>query len=194
MLAAVLARHAGPRGILFDRPHVVKDAPALLDAKGVSDRVTIQPAISSKVSPRADAYILSHIIHDWDEDQCLTILGHVRKAMKPAGRLLIVEMVLPSGDTPHREKYSISRCLYKRGAGTNGIRIRVTFGQGRFPPNAGRADQFSGEYRGSRGGMSESGCWLGVRFGSFATERFPAERPQSPLWPETDQCFMLSPL
>ena len=43
MLAAVLSRHAGPHGILFDRPHVVKDAPALLDAKGVSDRVTIQP-------------------------------------------------------------------------------------------------------------------------------------------------------
>ena len=43
MLAAVLSHHAGPRGILFDRPHVVKDAPALLDAKGVSDRVTIEP-------------------------------------------------------------------------------------------------------------------------------------------------------
>jgi hypothetical protein len=52
----------------------------------------------------ADAYILSHIIHDWDEDQCLTILGHVRKAMNPAGRLLIVEMVLPPGDTPHPGK------------------------------------------------------------------------------------------
>ena len=41
MLAAVLSRHARPRGILFDRPHVVTDAPALLTAKGVSDRVTI---------------------------------------------------------------------------------------------------------------------------------------------------------
>ena len=105
MLAAVLSRHAGPRGILFDRPHVVKDAPALLDAKGVSDRVTIQPGnFFESVPDGADAYILSHILHDWDEDQCLTILGHVRKAMKPAGRLLIVEMVLPSGDAPHPGK------------------------------------------------------------------------------------------
>ena len=105
MLAAVLSRHAGPRGILFDRQHVVKDAPALLDTKGVSDRVTIQPGnFFESVPDGADAYILSHIIHDWDEDQCLTILGHVRKAMKPAGRLLIVEMVLPSGDTPHPGK------------------------------------------------------------------------------------------
>ena len=35
MLAAILARHAGPRGVLFDRPHVVRDAPALLKARGV---------------------------------------------------------------------------------------------------------------------------------------------------------------
>ncbi|WOH62522.1 methyltransferase [Bradyrhizobium sp. BWC-3-1] len=48
--------------------------------------------------------MLSHIIHDWDEDRCLTILGHVRRAMDPAGRLLIVEMVLPPGDIAHPGK------------------------------------------------------------------------------------------
>jgi hypothetical protein len=105
MLANVLARHAGPHGILFDRPHVVKDAPALLEAKGVSDRVTIEPGdFFQNVPAGADAYILSHIIHDWDEDRCQTILGHVRNAMNPAGRLLLVEMVLPPGDTPHPGK------------------------------------------------------------------------------------------
>jgi hypothetical protein len=105
MLAAVLARHAGPRGILFDKQHVVKDAPALLDAKGVRERVTIEPGdFFAGVPPGADAYLLSHVIHDWSEDQCLTILGHIRKAMNPAGRLLIIEMVLPPGDTPHPGK------------------------------------------------------------------------------------------
>jgi len=105
MLAAVLSHHAGPRGILFDRPHVVKDAPRLLDAKGVSDRVMIEPGdFFTSVPTGADAYILSHIIHDWDEDQCLTILGRVREAMNPAGRLLLVEMVLPPGDTAHPGK------------------------------------------------------------------------------------------
>ena len=48
--------------------------------------------------------MLSHIIHDWNEEQCLTILGHCRKAIKPDGRLLIVETVLPAGDTPHQGK------------------------------------------------------------------------------------------
>ena len=42
MLAAILSRHAGPRGVLFDRPHVVRDAPALLKARGVEERVTIE--------------------------------------------------------------------------------------------------------------------------------------------------------
>jgi len=51
-----------------------------------------------------DAYLLSHVIHDWNEEQCLTILGHCRKGIKPDGRLLIVEMVLPAGDTPHPGK------------------------------------------------------------------------------------------
>ncbi len=105
MLSALLSLHAGPRGVLFDRPHVVKDAPFLLEAKGVSDRITVEPGdFFTSVPSGADAYILSHIIHDWDEDRCLTILGHVRKAMDPAGRLLIVEMVLPTGDIAHPGK------------------------------------------------------------------------------------------
>ena len=105
LLAAVLARHGGPRGVLFDRPHVVREAPALLKERGVEDRVTIQPGdFFANVPTGGDAYLLSHIIHDWNEDQCLTILGHCRKAMAPDGRLLIVEMVLPAGDTPHPGK------------------------------------------------------------------------------------------
>jgi hypothetical protein len=105
MLATLLASHSGPRGILFDRPHVVQDASALLDAKGVSNRVTIEPGnFFESVPAGADAYILSHILHDWNEDQCLTILDHVHKAMNSAGRLLIVEMVIPPGDAPHPGK------------------------------------------------------------------------------------------
>ena len=79
MLAAILIRHAGPRGVLFDRPHVVHDAPALLKARGVEDRVTIEPGdFFERVPAGGDAYVLSHIIHDWNEEQCLTILGHCR--------------------------------------------------------------------------------------------------------------------
>jgi SAM-dependent methyltransferase len=105
MLAHILARHPQPKGILFDRPHVVTEAPALLRARGVDNRVAIEHGnFFEHVPTGADAYILSHIIHDWNEDQCLTILGNCRKAMKPGAKLLIVEFVLPEGNTPHLGK------------------------------------------------------------------------------------------
>jgi hypothetical protein len=105
LLTTVLARHPGVRGILFDLPHVVSDAPALIQARGLTSRVTIESgSFFDRVPEGADAYLLSHIIHDWSEEQCLAILGNCRRAMKPDGRVLIVEMVLPLGDEPHPGK------------------------------------------------------------------------------------------
>jgi hypothetical protein len=105
LLATILGRYPAPRGILFDLPHVVRDAPALLAARGLADRVTIQAGSFFEIVPEGgDAYLLSHIIHDWSEKQCLSILGNCRRAMGPASRLLIIEMVLPEDDTPHPGK------------------------------------------------------------------------------------------
>lgn len=105
MLAALLSRHHHLRGVLFDMAHVVRDAPALLKARGVDGRVTIESgSFFERVPSGGDAYLLSHIIHDWSEEQCLTILGHCRKAMRPDSRLLIIETVLPEDNTPHQGK------------------------------------------------------------------------------------------
>lgn len=105
LLAAILGRYPGLRGILYDLPHVVRDAPALLQARGVADRATITSgSFFDGVPSGGDAYLLSHIIHDWSEAQCLTILGHCRSAMAPSSRVLIIEMVLPSGNAPHPGK------------------------------------------------------------------------------------------
>lgn len=105
MLTTILGQHAGPHGILFDMPHVVRDAPALIQQRGLTDRIRIEGgSFFESVPAGADAYIFSHVIHDWSEEQCLTILGNCRRAMNPHGRLLLVEMVLPSGDTPHPGK------------------------------------------------------------------------------------------
>lgn len=102
MLAHILSRYRQPKGWLFDRPHVVTAAPELLRAHGVEERVVIkQGNFFESVPAGGDLYILSHIIHDWSEEQCLTILGNCRKAMKPASKLLIVEFVLPDDGTPH---------------------------------------------------------------------------------------------
>jgi hypothetical protein len=105
MLAAIVSRFPALRGILFDLPHVVRDAPAFLEQRGLTDRVRIEAgSFFDGVPAGADAYVLSHIIHDWNHEQCLTILGHCRRAMPSTGRLLLVEMVLPEGDAPHAGK------------------------------------------------------------------------------------------
>lgn len=105
MLTTILRQHAGPRGILFDMPHVVRDAPAFIQQRGLADRIRIESGSFFETVPAgADAYILSHIIHDWTEEQCLTILGNCRRAMNAHARLLLVEMVLPGGNTPHPGK------------------------------------------------------------------------------------------
>jgi len=102
MLVNILGVHSGPRGVLYDLPHVVVDAPAFIDRHGLTDRISIESGNFFETAPAGhDAYILSHIIHDWDEDECQTILGVCRRAIADNGKLLIVEMVLPSGDTPH---------------------------------------------------------------------------------------------
>jgi hypothetical protein len=56
-----------------------------------------------KSVPSGDAYVLSHIICDWDENKCVTILGNCRKA-NPGAKVLMIEMVIPPGDTPHPGK------------------------------------------------------------------------------------------
>jgi hypothetical protein len=105
LLTTILAAQPGPHGVLFDLPHVVREASALIQKRGLTDRVEIQSgSFFEKVPEGGDAYLLSHIIHDWTEEQCITILGHCRRAMKPDGRLLVVEMVLPPGDAPHPGK------------------------------------------------------------------------------------------
>lgn len=105
LLGHVLSRHQHLQGVLYDLPHVVTDAPPLLEGFGVADRVAIEGGSFFEGVPAGhDAYLLSHIIHDWDDSENATILGHIHKAMKPDGKLLIVEMVLPEGDEPHMGK------------------------------------------------------------------------------------------
>jgi O-methyltransferase domain/Dimerisation domain len=105
LLATILGRYPQPRGILFDLPHVVRDAPALIEARGLVDRITIEAGnFFESVPTAAGAYLLSHIIHDWSEARCLTILGNCRRTMEPNSRLLIIETVLAPGDTPQPGK------------------------------------------------------------------------------------------
>jgi hypothetical protein len=105
MLMEILKRHPGPRGVLFDLPHVVRDAPDRFRAMGLGERFRAEGgSFFDSVPAFGDAYVISHVIHDWSEEQCLTILRNCHRAMKPEAKLLIIEMVLPEGDAMHPGK------------------------------------------------------------------------------------------
>ena len=94
LLHAILDRYPGLHGMLFDLPKVVAGAP-------VAERCEIIGGdFFQSVPGGADAYMMKHIIHDWDEERATAILRNCRAAMPPDGRLLIIEMVIQPGNDP----------------------------------------------------------------------------------------------
>lgn len=107
LLTTILLANPGVRGVIRDLPHVAPQARALIASRGLSDRCTVsEGSFFDDVPDGADAYVLSHILHDWDEASCLKILGACRRAMMPGSRLLVVEMVIPRGNDFHPSKLS----------------------------------------------------------------------------------------
>ena len=106
LLASVLAKYQNMKGILYDAPAVVAGANDLLAAHGVADRCeTVGGDFLKSVPAGGDAYILKHIIHDWNDEDCLTILGHCRVGMNVGDKVLIVEMVIPERNVPAVSKF-----------------------------------------------------------------------------------------
>jgi hypothetical protein len=98
-LTAALGRYPAMRGVLFDQPHVVERARPLLEAAGVADRCAVEGGDFFKTAPGgADAYLLGHILHDWDDTKAGLILDNLHRAMPTRAKLLLVEYVLPEGD------------------------------------------------------------------------------------------------
>jgi hypothetical protein len=98
-LTAALGRYPAMQGLLFDRPHVVARARPRLEAAGVAGRCAIQGGDFFEESPRgADAYLLGHILHDWDDAKAGLILDNLRRAMPAGAKVLLVKYVLPEGN------------------------------------------------------------------------------------------------
>jgi SAM-dependent methyltransferase len=105
LLATVLGRYPLVQGVLFDRPDVIDAARPTLAGHGVAERTELVGGDFLLSMPvNGDAYLLSHVIHDWDDERSVAILRNCRRAIDPDGRLLLVEMVLPPGDAPHPGK------------------------------------------------------------------------------------------
>jgi orsellinic acid C2-O-methyltransferase len=96
LLEAILRTNPGVRGVLFDRPHAVAGARALVEQAGIADRCELVPGdFFEALTAGADIYLLKNIIHDWDDERASRILRNCHAAMPDGGHLLLIEHVLP---------------------------------------------------------------------------------------------------
>lgn len=106
LLTGILKANPGLKGVLFDMPYVIKDAGELLERQGVSDRVELASGdFFQSVPGGGDAYMMKHIIHDWDDEHSVKILKNILTAMNDDAKVLIIEMVVPEGNDPSPSKF-----------------------------------------------------------------------------------------
>ena len=105
LLASILARHETIRGVLFDQPAVVANAGALLDRFGERCRVGGGSFFQS-VPSGADAYLLKAILHDWEDAECIAILGVISEAMPEDAVVLVLERDLGGPNENPPAKFS----------------------------------------------------------------------------------------
>jgi hypothetical protein len=99
-LTAILRANPGLRGILLDQPQVVADT-APLEEAGVADRCTVVGAdMVQGVPGGADVYLIKRVLMIWGDEPSIQVLRHCAEALPRGGKVLVVEMVMPSGDDP----------------------------------------------------------------------------------------------
>ena len=94
LLAAILQKHTGAEGILFDQPHVVAGAGELLRGAGVDGRCRVVGGSFFESVPEADAYLLRGVLHDWDDERSAAILRTIHAAAPSGARLLVIEQLI----------------------------------------------------------------------------------------------------
>jgi hypothetical protein len=104
VLSQLLATEPERRGIVFDLPQVVASAHAVLAAAGLMDQVEVVGGDFFESVPSADVYVMSVILHDWNDEKCLRILGNIAKAAPSGARLVLLELVVPENASPHPSK------------------------------------------------------------------------------------------
>jgi hypothetical protein len=103
VLTSILRRYPGMTGVLFDLDHVIAGAMPRIAGMGLQDRCRPESGDFFKAVPSGgDAYIMKHIIHDWDDERAAAIMRNVRTALgrNTAGKLILLEAVLQVGNQP----------------------------------------------------------------------------------------------
>ena len=88
-------RTTGPHGVLFDLPHGLEGAAAVLEQAGVAARCTrVAGSFFDGMPEGGDLYLLKSVLHNWDDARCVQILTRCRAAMARGARVLVIERVM----------------------------------------------------------------------------------------------------
>src|SRR5439155_17169305 len=99
LLTAVLQRYPTMQGILFDLPGVIERARQNIAAAGLARRCQcVADNFFESVARGADAYLMRHIIHDWDDERSTLILKNIHAVLPPNCPVLLVENVIEPGN------------------------------------------------------------------------------------------------
>jgi hypothetical protein len=105
LLARVLATAPDATGVVFDLPHVVDQAASTVKRFGLGDRLTVEGGDFFEAVPSgAETYLLSMVLHDWNDADATRLLANIRSAAAPGARVIAFELVMPTGDQPHMSK------------------------------------------------------------------------------------------
>jgi O-methyltransferase domain/Dimerisation domain len=99
LLLALLQRRPELRGIVFDLPETVRDESTF------GDRLEFVAGSFFDAVPTGDAYVLSGILHDWNDERAAAILQTIRASARPLARLLLIEAVVAPGNEPQGSKW-----------------------------------------------------------------------------------------
>jgi hypothetical protein len=106
LLTTILVENPAMQGILYDMPQVVAGAAPNLARAGVAERCqTIGGDFFISVPAGADGYLLKNILHDWNDERCITLLRHCRQGIQENGRLLVVEVLISPEERMNYAKF-----------------------------------------------------------------------------------------
>jgi hypothetical protein len=96
-LYSLMRANTALKGVVYDLPDVVPRASSAAEEAGLAKRAKALGGSFFESVPEGDLYLLKYILHDWGDEECLTILRNCRRAAKPGARLAVVEQVLEPG-------------------------------------------------------------------------------------------------
>jgi hypothetical protein len=107
VLMSILKACPAVHGVLADLDHVVEGAKPRIESAGLADRCQVAACDFFRAVPEGgDAYIMKHIIHDWDDQRASTILENIGRAMgDKRGTVILLESVIPAGPEPDLGKF-----------------------------------------------------------------------------------------